>query len=829
MPLKKLLLRPGVNKENTRYTSENGWYDCDKIRFRQGTPEKIGGWTQISAQKFIGVCRSLWAWVTLGAQKLLGVGTNLKFYIESGGFYYDITPINQTNTLTNPFAMVSGSSTVTVTDANGGYSNNGYVTFTGSSSNGGITLLGEYLLTYTTTANTYTVPVQSETSISIAGNVPIAAGSFVIGNSYSITFVGTTDFTLIGASANTVGVAFIATGAGSGSGTAKANTVFATQFQLANGVQVTLTSTGMLPAPYVAGTTYYVIATSGYTFSLSLTSGGAAIDSTGSTQSGICTVTAKASSTSAAGGGTVRAAYQIATGASYAAAVVGWGAGTWGSGTWGNGTESQQTFRVWSQSNFGEDLIFGPSGGGIYYWDASFGLTGTTFTVTIATPGVLSTSITLADGMAIVLTTTGALPTGLNVGQVYYVINSSGTSCNLSATYGGSAIATTGSQSGVHKISSRAIDLADYGGATDVPIAQNYILVSDSSRFVFAFGATEYGSATFNPMIIRWSDQGDPFNWTPGATVQAGFTYLSHGSQIITAMQARQEILVWTDSSLYSLQYVGAPTVWAPQIVGDNISIASENAVAYANGVAYWMGVDKFYKYDGRTQTQNCDLRQYVFSTINKSQFTQVLAGTNEGFNEIWWFYCSGTSTNIDSYVVFNYAENQGQGCWYYGSMARTAWLDSGLRDYPLAATYDYNIVNHEQGVDDNTTAVTLPIEAFITSAEIDLEDGDRFGFIWRVLPDITFRGSTATSPQVTMYLKPMQNSGSGYNTPASVGGENNATVTRTAILPIEEFTGQIYTRVRGRQIAMEVRSTAAGVTWQLGSPRIDIRQDGRR
>ena len=320
MTLKKILLRPGVNKENTRYTSENGWYDCDKIRFRQGTPEKIGGWTQISAQKFLGVCRSLWAWVTLGAQQLLGVGTNLKFYIESGGFYYDITPLNQTNTLTNPFAMVSGSSTVTVTDANGGYSNNNYVTFTGSTSNGGIALRGEYLLTSGTVANTYTVPVQSEASISIAGNVSIAAGSFVIGNSYSITFVGTTDFTLIGASANTVGVAFIATGTGSGTGTAKANTVFATQFQLANNVQVTLTTTGTLPAPYVAGTTYYVIATSGYTFSLSLTSGGAAIDSTGSTQSGICTVTAKASS-SATGGGTVRAAYQIATGASYAAAV----------------------------------------------------------------------------------------------------------------------------------------------------------------------------------------------------------------------------------------------------------------------------------------------------------------------------------------------------------------------------------------------------------------------------------------------------------------------------------------------------------------------------
>jgi hypothetical protein len=775
MPLKKLLLRPGVNKENTRYTSENGWYDCDKIRFRQGTPEKIGGWIRVSANKFLGVCRSLWTWVTLGAQKLLGVGTNLKFYIENGGDYYDITPLRSTVTLTNPFAMVSGSSVATVTDANGGYVTNDFVTFTGSTANGGITLLGEYQLTVAS-STTYTVNIASVTTISI--------------------------------------------------GTAA---LFTTKFQLANNVEVTLASTGTLPSPFVAGTTYHVVNTSGYTFNLSATSGGTAINTVGSVQSGTHTVTAKASSTAAAGGGTVRAAYQINTGNAFAVGLVGWGAGGWGSGAWGIGTKSVQTFRLWTQSNFGEDLIFGPRGGSIYYWDASTGLSGTVFTVTIATPAVLTSSITLTNGMALVLETTGALPTGLNVGQIYYVINVAGSTCNLSATSGGAAINTTGSQSGVHEISSRALPLASMTGASDVPIKQNCILVSDSSRFVFALGATEFGSSVFNPMLIRWSDQGDPFNWTPSATVQAGFTYLSHGSEIVSAMQARQEILVWTDSSIYSLQYQGAPVVWSTQIVGDNISIAGENAVAYANGVAYWIGVDKFYKYDGRTQTLNCDLRQYVFENINKSQLSQVVAGTNEGFNEVWWFYCSGTSTTVDSYVVYNYMENQGQGAWYYGSMARTAWLDSGLRDYPIAATYDNNVVIHEQGVDDNATATTLPIEAFITSAEFDLEDGDRFGFIWRVLPDITFRGSTAVSPQVTMYLKPMQNSGSGYNAPASVGGESNATVTRTAVLPIEEFTGQIYTRVRGRQIAMEVRSTAAGVTWQLGSPRIDIRQDGRR
>jgi hypothetical protein len=774
VPLKKILFKPGVNRENTRYTTEGGWYEADKVRFRQGTPEKIGGWQRISDNKFLGVCRSLLTWVTLGAQRLLGIGTNLKFYIENGGNYNDITPLRSAVTLTNPFAMVSGSSVVTVTDANGGYLANDFVTFTGSTSNGGITLLGEYQLGIPV-GTIYTVNINSITTISI-----------------------------------------------------NAAALFTTQFQLANNVQVTLETTGVLPSPFIVGTTYYVVNTSGYTFNLSATPSGTAISTVGSIQSGIHTVTAKASST-ATGGGTVRAAYQINTGNAFAVSLVGWGAGGWGDGGWGVGIVSTQTFRQWSQSNFGEDLIFGPRGGSIYYWDAVFGLSGTTFTVTISTPAVLTTSFTLTNGMVLVLTTNGALPTNLNVGQNYYVINSTGTSCELSATYNGVAINTTGSQSGIHKIASRAIALADYGGASAVPIKQNYLLVSDASRFVFAFGATEFGSADFNPMLIRWSDQGDPFNWTPSATVEAGFTLLSRGSEIITAMQARQEILVWTDSSLYSLQYQGAPIVWSTQIVGDNLSIAGQTAITYANGAAYWMGTDKFYKYDGRTQTLNCDLLQYVFSNINKSQISQVVAGTNEGFNEVWWFYCSGTSTTIDSYVVYNYMENQGQGIWYYGSMARTAWLDSGLRDSPIAATYDNNVVSHEQGVDDNATTTTLPIEAFITSAEFDLEDGDRFGFIWRVLPDITFRGSTAVSPQVTMYLKPMQNSGSGYNTPSSVGGEGNATVTRTAALPIEEFTGQIYTRVRGRQIAMEVRSTATGVTWQLGSPRLDIKQDGRR
>ena len=698
MPLKKLTLRSGVNKENTRYTNEMGWYDSDKIRFRQGTPEKIGGWVRISANTFVGICRSLWAWVTLGAANLLGVGTNLKFYIENGGAYYDITPIRTENTLTNPFATTNASTTVTVTDAAGGYITNDYVTFTGGTAVGGLTISGEY----------------------------------------QITVTGSTTYTIQAASAAT---------------------------------------------------------------------------------------------STATGGGTVYAVYQINVGPAYAVPLVGWGAGPWGSGTWGNGTSSTDSLRLWSQSNFGEDLIFGPRGGPIYYWDASIGFLGSNFTVTIATPGVLSTSLNLTNGTALTLTTTGALPTGLVVGTIYYVVNVSGTQFSLAATYGGAAINTTGSQSGVHSFSPRGIPVTALGGASSVPVIQNFILVSDTSRFVFAFGCNDYGSSAQNPMLVRWSNQESVTEWSPAATNQAGSLLFSHGSEIVTAMQARQEILVWTDSSLYSLQYVGPPVVWGSQIVGDNISVASENAVAYANGVAYWMGVDKFYKYDGRTQTQNCDLRQYVFENINKLQFEQVFAGTNEGFNEIWWFYVSNDSVDnsIDSYVVFNYAENNGQGCWYYGSMARTAWLDSGLRDYPIASTYSYNIVNHEQGVDNNETATALPIESFITSSEFDVDDGDRFGFIWRVLPDIKFVGSTATNPQVTMYLKPMQNSGSGYNVPPSLGGSDNATITRTAVVPIEAFTGQVYIRVRGRQISMEYRSTTLGVQWQAGSPRIDIRQDGRR
>jgi hypothetical protein len=621
MALKKLVLSGGVNREVTRYTNENGWYECDKVRFRQSYPEKIGGWQRISDNTFLGVCRSLWSWVTLGSQNFVGVGTNLKFYLELGGVYYDITPIRATTTNTATFAATNGSPAITVTDASHGAMVGDFVTFSGAVSLGGdITadvLNQEYQIQTVPNSNTYTITATATANASDTGN----------------------------------------------------------------------------------------------------------------------------------GGGSVTAAYQISVGDAISIPLTGWGGGAWSSGVWGTGGATASPMRLWSQSNFGEDLVFGPRGGGVYYWDVG---TGT---------------------------------------------------------------------------SSRAVNISTLSGASDTPTIQNYILVSDISRFVFAFGANTISTATQDPMLIRWSDQEDITNWTPSTTNQAGSLRLSRGTEIVTAVQNRQEVVVWTDSSVYSLQYLGGQEVWGGQLVGDNISIASQNAVAYANGVSYWMGKDKFYMYDGRTQPLSSNLRRYVFNDINTSQYDQVYAGTNEAFHEIWWFYCSSESIEIDKYVVYNYLEKQ----WYYGTMGRTAWLDTGTRNYPLAATYSNNLVEHENGVDDNTTGTAVPITAYVRSSQFDLDDGHKFSFIWRVLPDITFDGSTAASPSVTMTLYPLQNSGSGYNDPASLGGVNYASVTRTAVLPVEQFTGEVFTRVRGRQLAIGVESSALGVQWQLGAPRVDMRPDGRR
>ena len=692
MPLQKILFKPGVNKENTRYTTEGGWYECDKIRFRQGNPEVIGGWEQISSYTYNGVCRSLWNWVTLGFLNLVGVGTNTKFYIEKGGIYNNITPIRSTVTLgTNPFTA-TGTTTVTVTSIAHGATTGSFVTFSGATGTYASTWNAEYQLTVVS-LDSYTITVPSA----------IPAGSY--------------------------------------------------------------------------------------------------------------------------GGSAVVAAYQINAGPAYAVPLTGWGAGAWGDGVWGTGGTNTSALQIWSQINYGEDLVFGPRGGGLYYWDATAGLSSrgvalntlggnVTFTNSAVTgvPTVVTSTVTFTEGAALQFAATTSLPTGIVVATTYYAFSVDGLTFGL-LDAAGNEVSTTSTGSGVY-----------ISNIVDAPVVQNTLTVSDASRFVMVFGTNDYGSSAIDPMLIRWSGQNDPYNWTPDPTNQAGFTRLSHGSQIITTVQARQEIVVFTDSSAYSLQYLGPPYVWASQLLGDNISIISPNAAVIASGIIFWMGVDKFYAYDGRIQTLNCDLRRYIFQDLNQDQTLQIFCGTNEGFNEVWWFYCSGSSTTVDKYVIYNYVEK----IWYYGTMARTAWLDSGLLPTPIAATYSSNLVTHETGLNDNETAAVLPLNAYIASSEFDIGDGHNFGFVWRILPDLTFENSTnspsGTAATVTMELLGLSNSGSGVTSDASQPVASSSTYNIT-----EEFTGQIYTRFRGRQMIFKISSNQVNTAWQLGAPRIDIRADGRR
>jgi hypothetical protein len=421
----------------------------------------------------------------------------------------------------------------------------------------------------------------------------------------------------------------------------------------------------------------------------------------------------------------------------------------------------------------------------------------------------------LSEGTAVKFnfTTGGAMPNGVSANTTYYLRNVNGATANISASAVGALVNTASTGSNVY-----------VQNLDDVPTKVNSFVVSDVSRFMLAFGTTEYASAVLDPMLIRWSNQESLVDWVPASTNQAGSLRLSNGSKIITALPTRQEVIVWTDQAIYSLQYLGTPLIWGATLMGDNISIISQNAAIVASGVVYWMGTDKFYKYDGRLQTLKCDLRRHVYSNINLSQQDQTFVGTNEGFNEIWWFYPSQNSTTVDQYVIFNYLEN----IWYYGSLSRTAWLDSGLRNYPQAATYLNNIVNHEEGIDDYASSSPVAINSYIESSEFDIQDGQNLGFVYRIVPDITFEGSTANNPTVTMTLIPMMNSGSGYNIPQSEGGASYAPVARTSTVDIERFTGQVYVRVRGRQMIFKIESNDLGNLWQLGSPRIDIRPDGK-
>jgi hypothetical protein len=644
MPLQKLQFRPGLNREGTDYSNEGGWYDGDKIRFRSGFPEKIGGWTRLSSEQFLGYAKALWNWVTLDGANLLGVGTNLKYYIELGGVYNNVTPLihtsNAVGTTAGPFTATANSTSLTVVDG-----------------------------TYAPSAGDYI----------------IISGSANLGGNVTATVLNAT---------------------------------------------YTVTS---------------VINSTAYTITLP--------------------VTANASDTGK-GGAAVNIEYEYPIGLDVAVSGIGWGSGPWSRSTWGSAFNGgvQDQLRLWTNDNYGQELFIAPRGGPVYYWIPN-----------------------------------GSYPS------------------NVAAS-----------------VTTRAQDLATQATAAGyagqfVPNKTNQVVTSAIQRFIICMGANSYdpgeSETPFDPLLVRWSDQENPYEWVPAVTNQSGEFRLSNGSFIMTARATRQEILVWTDSAIYSMQYLGPPYVWGFQILMDNISIISPNAAITVNNITYWMGVDRFYMYSGRVETLPCSLWQYIYDDINKDQGFQVFAGGNDGYSEVWWFYCSQGSNTINKYIIYNYLERT----WAYGTMVRTAWLDSPLRQYPMAADYNRRMLYHEAAVDDVSGETPVPINAYVQSSDFDIGDGHNFGFVWRILPDINFSGSNVNNPYVTMQVKPRRNSGAPYGTaddPRVTSGNN---YTNVPVYTVQEFTGQVYTRLRGRQLAFRIESDSLGVSWQLGSPRIDIRNDGRR
>jgi hypothetical protein len=745
MPLKTLPFRAGVNRESTSYANEGGYYASNKIRFRSGQAEKVGGWTAdtgttTSALKpttgtLWGVCRSMWNWLNLTGYNLLALGTNLKYYIQNGtnGLSYDVTPLRTTTTAGEvTFAASNGSTTITVTDTGHGAQTGDFVTFSGAVSLGGnitATILNaEFQITYVS-SNQYTI----QSSIAANGSDSGNGGGSVVG-AYQIT------------TGQDVYSQNVGWGAGTWGG-------------IITGAVTTAVSGGTLSS---SNTTVTVTSTTGFT-----TTGRILIDSETISYTGVTATTFTGCTRGLSGTGS-GAATTHANGAAVvqSTSFIGWGQPA----TVGIGVQ----LRLWSQSNFGEDLIFNPRGGALYYWANS------------ASASTFNRGQYLGPSTAIV-TKSGTITT-----DAY------------------------------------------------CPTVANFVTVSDASRFVLAFGVNDYGSTVQDPLLIRWSDQESFATWYPAVTNQAGSYRLSHGSTIVTAMQTRQEILVLTDSAIYSMQYLGPPYVWSFQILGDNISIAGPNAIATANNITYWMGTDKFYMYSGRVQTLPSTLREYVYNDINLDQAYQFMAGTNEGYNEVWWQYCSAGSTVVDRYVIYNHLDN----VWYYGdwdnyqglSQGRTAWLDSALRAYPMATTYgvaggssNTQLVYHENGVDDGTVNPAVPIVAQITSSDFDIGDGHNFGFVWRLIPDLTFDGSNVNQPTCMFTLLPRTFPGANY------GSSNNPDVISTQnyqnqrTYAIQQFTQQIYVRLRGRQMAFKVSSDTLGVQWQLGLTRMDIRPDGRR
>lgn len=636
MPLSKLQFRPGINKETTSYSNEGGWFDCDKVRFRAGFPEKIGGWAKKTPNSHLGVTRALHPWQTISLANYLGVGTNEKYYVLYGGAYYDITPLRATTSAGDvTFSATDGSSTITVTDTSHGAIVGDFVTFSGAASLGGnITaevLNQEYKIVTVPTANTFTITAREVNPVS------------------RITVNGI--YTPVAVTAN--------------------------------------------------------------------------------------------SSDSGNGGSSTVGAYQLNIGLNTSITGDGWNAGTWGRGTWNSATTPtvESVLRLWTHDNFGEDLVINIFNGGLYYYDSSAGLT------------------------------------------------------------------------------NRAVVLSSVAGAVSPPSVAVKVLVSDVDLHVIAFGCdSEDDPGTQDPLLIRFSDQRNALDWKATVDNTAGDLKISSGSKIITAIETKREILVFTDTSIYSMQFIGPPDTFGITIVSEGISIRSPNSAVAIEDNVFWMGNNEFYVYNGAVQKIPCTLRDFVFSDFNNLQAEKVFAGVNSSFSEIWWFYPSADSNEIDKYVIYNYQQQ----IWYFGSLQRTAWLDRGVNELPTAASPDYYLYNHETGDDDGSTDPVTAITAHIESSQMDIGEGDQFTFISRIIPDITFRNSEI-GKKASLSLKARNFPGGNYLQ------TDSAEISKTATVPVEQFTNDAFIRLRGRSFALRVESTETGISWRLGSPRIDIRPDGRR
>ena len=704
MPLTKLQFQPGVNRETTSYSNEGGWFDCDKVRFRFGFPEKIGGWQKTSGTYFLGTCRALHPWVALQGEQYLGVGTHLKYYINEGGAYNDITPIRATTAA-------------------------GDVTFAASANTLGADVA----------VNEATITLTSGAGFPDTGVIKI--------NSEVIRYASISSNTLSGLERGFDGTTEAAHSSGAAV-TCSTLRVTDTNHGAENNDFVTFSGAATLGDIITANVlnqeyqvSHRVSANEYLIEARAVESMSTITTTTGYTPTYVFATT----SDSGSGGASVVGAYQISTGLDTTIVGTGWGAGTWSRGTWGSSANlaaSGQTLRIWSHDNFGEDLLINVRDEGIYYWDKTNGT------------------------------------------------------------------------------SARAVELSSLTGANTTPTIAKKVLVSDRDRHIIAFGCDpENNIGTQDPLLIRFSDQESLTEWNSLPTNTAGDLRLGSGSAIVNAIETRQQILVFTDTSLHTMQYLGPPFTFGINLVSENTTIAGPLAAIPVEDNVFWMGAQEFYVYGGTVQRLPCTVRDYVFSDINEDQLEKVTAGSNTAFSEVWWFYPSASSTENDRYVVYNYEQQ----VWYYGTLSRTCWLDRGVENYPVAAGTDQVLYYHEFGLDDGSYSPASAISAYIESSQIDIGDGENFAFIRRMIPDLTFRDSTNGTPSATMTVKVRNFPGGNYLNSAP------KTVEKTASLPVEQFTEQLHLRLRGRSFAFRIETTDTGVSWRLGSPRLDIRPDGRR